>query len=122
MRFEILNEIEEVIDIIDADLAFMQSQYQEWQYRQAPDLPIVPTVPTSITMRQARLALLNANLLDDVDAAINSLASPQKETARITWEYSTEVQRNNGLVSVLAPALGLSESDLDDLFILGDSL
>lgn len=68
-------------------------------------------------MRQARLALLGAGLLDDVDAAINALPSPQKEAARIEWEYSQEVQRHNGFVSVLAPSLGLTPEQTDALFV-----
>jgi len=122
MRFEILNELEEVIDIIDADLSFMQSQYEEWQYRQVPDLPVVPTVPNSITMRQARLALHSQGLYTAVSAAIDALPDPPKTEAIIEWEYSNEVQRRNGFVSSIAPILGLSEQDLDDLFILGASL
>ena len=73
-------------------------------------------------MRQARLALLGAGLLDDIDAAINGLPSPQKEAARIEWEYSQEVQRHNGFVSVLAPMLGLTEAQTDALFIAAAGL
>lgn len=79
--------------------------------------PIIIPVPPAVTMRQARLALLSVGLLDDVEAAINSLPSPQKEAARIEWEYSQEVQRHNGFVSILAPSLGLTEESLDNLFI-----
>jgi hypothetical protein len=73
--------------------------------------------PQVVTMRQARLALLGAGLLDDIDAAINSLPSPQKEAARIEWEYSQEVQRSSGLVSMMGAALGLDDAALDALFI-----
>ena len=76
-----------------------------------------PAVPAAVTMRQARLALLGAGLLDDIDAAINSLPSPQKEAAKIEWEYSQEVQRHNGFVSVLAPMLGLTEAQIGSLFV-----
>lgn len=79
-------------------------------------------VPAAVTMRQARLALLSAGLLDDVDAAINSLPSPQKEAARIEWEYSQEVQRHNGFVAQLGPALGLSDVQMDDLFAIAATL
>lgn len=77
----------------------------------------VSAAPSAVTMRQARLALLSVGLLDDVETAINSLPSPQKEAARIEWEYSQEVQRHNGFVSILAPSLGLTEESLDNLFI-----
>lgn len=84
--------------------------------------PEPPVVPSAVTMRQARLALLGAGLLDDIDAAINGLPSPQKEAARIEWEYSQEVQRHNGFVSVLAPMLGLTEAQTDALFIAAAGL
>ncbi len=87
-----------------------------------PAPPHPPVVPPSVTMRQARLALLGAGLLDDIDAAINALPSPQKEAARIEWEYSQEVLRHNGFVSVLAPLLGLTEAQTDALFLVAEGL
>ena len=46
-----------------------------------------PRVPAAVTMRQARLALLGANLLSSVDTAIDALPEPTKSAARIEWEY-----------------------------------
>jgi len=99
----------------------------EWAQVPDADVPPVPAppppaVPPAVTMRQARLALLGAGLLDDIDAAINSLPSPQKEAAKIEWEYSQEVQRHNGFVSVLAPMLGLTEAQTDALFLTAAGL
>ena len=79
--------------------------------------PNPPVVPPSVTMRQARLALLGAGLLASVGAAIDGLPSPQKEAARIEWEYATEVQRSSGLVPMMGVALGLDDAALDALFI-----
>lgn len=79
-------------------------------------------VPQSVTMRQARLALLQAGLLANVDAAINSLSSPQKEAAAIEWEYSQEVHRDREFVTQLTAAMGLTELQVDDLFILAATL
>lgn len=86
-----------------------------------PATPVV-VIPTEVTMRQARLALLGANLLASVDAAIAALSEPAKSAALIEWEYSSAVQRHNGFVSLLAPALGLTEGQLDDLFIAAAQL
>ena len=79
--------------------------------------PAPSPVPPPVTMRQARLALLGAGLLDDVEAAIAALPSPQKEAARIEWEYATEVQRSSGLVPMMGAALGLDDAALDGLLI-----
>lgn len=87
--------------------------------RKAPQ-PLV--IPASVTMRQARLALLSAGLINNVTTAINALASPQKEAATIEWEYSQEVHRDKPFVSVLAVALGLTDAQLDDLFLTASTL
>lgn len=79
-------------------------------------------VPVSVTMRQARLALLGAGLLASVDTTIDNLPSPTKEQARIEWDYSSEVQRHRGLVSTVGAALGLTEAQLDSLFITAAAL
>lgn len=79
-------------------------------------------IPAAVTMRQARLALLAAGKLAAITAAIAGLPSPQKEAAEIEWEYSQEVQRHNGFVSLLAPMLILTEGDLDQLFITAAAL
>lgn len=83
---------------------------------------VVPVVPEVVTMRQARLALFGAGLLSAVDAAIDALPSPMKEAARIEWEYSQEVHRDKALVQTLGPALGLTEAQMDALFITAESL
>ena len=79
-------------------------------------VPAPGPVPTVVSMRQARLALLQAGKLADVTAAINALPSPQKEAAQIEWEYATEVQRDSALVKQLAPALGMDGAALNALF------
>lgn len=87
-----------------------------------PAPPAPPVVPGFVTMRQARLALLGAGLLDYVDAAINAMPSPQKEATRIAWEYSQEVERHNGVVAALGPLLGLTDAQIDDLFLTAAQL
>lgn len=81
-----------------------------------PEPPAAPACPQSVTMRQARLALLAMGKLAAVTAAINALPSPQREAAQIEWEYSGEVHRDRALVRSLAPALGLDDAALDGLF------
>ncbi len=80
-------------------------------------------VPQAVTMRQARLALLAAGKLDAITAAIASIQNAAtRAAAQVTWEYSTEVQRHNGLVAQLGPALGLTDADIDALFVAARAL
>lgn len=86
-------------------------------------IPIVPmpapppTIPQAVTMRQARRALLSAGKLATVNAAIAEMTGVQGEAARIDWEFSNEVKRDEPLVSALGAALGLTRAQLDGLFI-----
>lgn len=73
-------------------------------------------VPSEVTMRQARLALLAAGLLDDVEAAINAMSDPAKAAARIEWDYSNTLRRDHPLVATLGVGLGLTTEQLDNLF------
>jgi hypothetical protein len=82
----------------------------------------VLVVPQEVTMRQARLALAGAGLLSAVNAAINSMPEPQKTAALIEWEYSTVVKRSQPLVQSLVPILGLTEAQIDTLFIQATTL
>ena len=79
-------------------------------------------VPASVTMRQGRLALLAAGKLAQVDAAIASLPEPQKSAALIEWKFSNELQRGNAFVATLGAALGLSDAQVDQLFIAAAAL
>lgn len=69
-------------------------------------------VPASVTPRQARLALAGANLLDDVETAIDGMG----QAARIEWDYALEIRRDSPLVAALAPILGLSDETIDAMF------
>jgi hypothetical protein len=80
----------------------------------APPIVVMRKVPQSVSMRQTRLALLAAGLLDDVEAAM----ATQPRAAQIEWEFATEVLRSSPLVAGLSGAIRLTEAQLDDLFIL----
>ena len=85
-------------------------------------LTLPPRKITQVTMRQARLALLSASLLSQVNSAIDSLPEPDKTAAKIDWEYSAVVQRSSGLVPAMGSALGMTEAEIDALFTLADTL
>ena len=70
-----------------------------------------PVVIPTITMRQARMMLLNEGLLDEVNLAITT---PEQ---KIWWDYSTTVERNHPLVNAVLTALGKTETEINDMFI-----
>lgn len=92
----------------------------DYKYKNNQYINFIPTpaIPNLVSMRQARLALLQNGLLDDVETSIQQGAREDK----ITWEYATEVNRTDTLVTNMAIALGLSKAQLDELFILAAAL
>lgn len=74
-------------------------------------------VPESVTMRQARLAMLGAGILDDVEALIQQMPGDEGRAARIDWEYALDVRRDWPLINALGSQLGLTEQQIDELFI-----
>lgn len=77
-------------------------------------VPPSPIPVRFIDMRRLRLALLQMELLDDIDAAILQ----QSRSAQIEWEFATDVRADHPLVVQLATAMSL---DIDEIFDLAES-
>jgi len=73
-----------------------------------PPEPVV-YIPQQVTMRQARLILLQYNLLDSIDAQVQTFP----RSAQIEWEYAAIVDRSNPLLAMI----GLTAEELDQMFI-----
>lgn len=102
------------VDLSDAE---KQAIADEWNANLSTVI-----VPSKVTMRQARLALLAAGKLQAVNTAINAMNGAEGAAAQIEWEFSSEVHRNRPLVLSLAPVLGMTNAELDQLFIAASQL
>lgn len=80
---------------------------------------VLQAVPSSVTMKQARKALITAGIsIAKVDAAIAGIVDDQaRELARTDWEYSQTVRRESSLVASIGGQLGLTNEQIDGLFI-----
>ena len=67
---------------------------------------------TSCTPFQGRMALSDASLLTNAEAAVNA-ADDKTKTA---WEYALIWQRSSPMISALGAALGMTDVQIDDLF------
>jgi hypothetical protein len=79
----------------------------------AADAARVRSQMKPVTARQLRLWLHGAGLLDEIPALIEAMPEPQKTTAQIEWEFSTQYERTHPLVIQLGTALGMTSADLD---------
>lgn len=86
-------------------------------------VPAPVVIPEKVTRRQAIQALINHNLLQNVQPAIDSLddGTPEglkaKLTAQNEWDNSTEFFRDRPLVIQIGMAIGLDALGLDNMFI-----
>lgn len=61
---------------------------------------------------QGRVALANAGMLAQVQTAVDAA----DDTTKLAWEYATEWRRLSPMITALASALSLSDTQVDDLF------
>ena len=84
----------------------------DWEQMREDELRARNPVPQQVTMRQARLALLSAGLLDDVEMVIAAAG----RAAQLEWEYAAVVERSNPAVAAVQQQHGLTDAQIDDLF------
>lgn len=85
----------------------------------APAAPLLPTIPARITRRQARLALLQADLLNQVEWLMRTVATRE---VQITYEDALEWWREDAMLTAIASMLNLTSEQVDALFIAAASL
>ena len=84
----------------------------DWETMREDEMCARNPVPQQVTMRQARLALLSAGLLDDVEAVISAAG----RAAQLEWEYAAVVDRSNPAVAAMQQQQGMTDAQIDDLF------
>ena len=84
----------------------------DWETMREDEMRARNPVPQQVTMRQARLALLRAGLLDDVEMVIAAAG----RAAQLEWEYAAVVDRSNPAVAAVQQQQALTDTYIDDLF------
>lgn len=92
-----------------AELSAIEAKYAE-EFR-------IASVPASISRVQAMKAMKTNNLWDVFKTTRQTNVDAMEE-----WELSLELQRNHVFVVSMGPLLGLTEVELDDLFIFAATL
>jgi len=85
------------------------------------DKPVV--VPESVTRIQMRDTLIDADLFDTVDIVIAAMPDSTDEEAKDKkkmaewWNNAPTFRRDNPRIALMAAAMGLNDTQVDDLFI-----
>lgn len=95
------------------------SQY-DWETMRADEMAARSPVPQSCTPAQGLIALfaLHSITEDQISSAIASISDPvQRYTAQIGYSRATTWERKSATMKAIADLLGLSDADLDSLFV-----
>ena len=79
-----------------------------------------PTVPSAVTARQLRRALIAGGIMpDQITAAINQIEDATERANALTdWEHASTYERGYSLIAQMATMFGLSDEQVDAIFIL----
>jgi hypothetical protein len=115
--------------IISTDPEFANGEWvQTWVARQYTSEEVAQQISDRrnamvVTPRQARLALVNVDMLDNVDFAIAAIPDPiERKKAEIEWEYATTIERNSSWVVAMTESLEMTPEQVDSLFELAATL
>lgn len=78
---------------------------------------IKPPVPQIIAAWRCKAILAKHDLLDDVEAHITSLPADQRTVVKAAWDHNAEITRDGATVKSIAELLGLTDEQLDYMFI-----
>jgi hypothetical protein len=87
----------------------------------SPPLPPPPRkyVPEKVTRFQAKAVLYNMGLLTTAQSLVDSSENP---LVKLVWQEALHFERNSPTLNLLAQDLGLSEEQIDDLFIEAEQI
>ena len=82
-----------------------------------------PIVPDSISQMKLRKQLILSGIsIASIDALIQSLPQPNRDLIYTMWEYAVVFDRHNPELNAMAGMLGVTQQQLDEIFINGNLL
>lgn len=101
-------------NVIITDLepyASLITQWEQW----TPPPPGIPTAPTVVSRFQAKAALHQAGLLEQIQALMADPATPF--LTRLAWEEAQEFSLDSPALQAAAAALGIDAESLSMFFV-----
>lgn len=109
--YEILDSEGEVENRIIADAEFVEEHYAG-RYRLVPE-PEPITLVQSVTRFQAKAALLNAGLLEQVETAV---ADSEDPIVKLAWTEAHTFERDSPAIAAITEGLGMTPQEVNELF------
>jgi hypothetical protein len=84
-----------------------------------PPASPIKYVPEKVTRFQAKAVLHNMGLLTTAQSLVDNIEDP---LVKLVWQEALHFERNSPVLNSLAQAMGLSEEQIDDLFIAAEQV
>lgn len=95
---------------------------QAWRIRQKSPSELEISVPEEIPLWAFRTAIRKSGLKPAIDALLNALPEEVKADAMEHYEYGNYIMRRHPLVLALGSQLGLTEKQIDEIFLMAKTL
>ena len=76
-----------------------------------------PPVPLEVALWKLKFVLLQMGLQQSILDSINQLPDPTKTAALYLWNDGTAVDRHSATIDLIKQSVGLSDRQVDDIFI-----
>ena len=116
-KYIIGNQVIECSDISEIPQGI---SYESFEYTEPIFSDII--VPQEVQLWRARTVLKLLGMEQVIEVALNSLDEPLKTGALYIWQFGTTVERNSQTVLLLQTVLGLTDTQVDDIFIQAENI
>lgn len=82
----------------------------------------ISNLPLEVSLWKLRFVLSEMQLEDLITSAIEQLPEPHKKAATYIWNYGNSIDRFSSTISFIQDHLGLSENQVNEIFIQANSI
>lgn len=116
-RYQLENSSIETLDLNDIPNGL---SYETIEFE--IDTTVYVEIPQEIQLWRVRTILKLSGLESNIETALNGLDEPMKTGALYVWNYGTTIERGSATVQLLQYVLGLSDTQVDEIFIQANEI
>jgi len=84
--------------------------------------PVPPRIPREIPNWRCKAVLTQMGIIGQVEAIMNNLPEPDRTIAKLAWNGDGKVSRRGKTVLGLSSALGLTDDQVDSMFLAAERI